>query len=178
MAIVDPVAGPLADMMVECLRGQMALTANPPKSTCLRTGDQVDFLISLTDDECCSGLAWVRVAGIGPTSNFPVIDEDVTSPCAPLGYSVILELGAVRCAPTPSARHIPSCEQWTNVSHQVLDDAAAMRRAVLCCFDQVIPDAQWLMGTWEPIPTGGRCVGGVMPLTIAADMLDCCPDES
>jgi hypothetical protein len=88
-------------------------------------------------------------------------------------WAVVLELGAARCAPTTDAATIPSCGQWLAVSRAVLDDRAAMVRAV-CCW---AADTRllWLAGAWQPLATEGGCVGGTMTVTIAAPACECVP---
>lgn len=175
--MIDLVALPIANDLLECLRGEMKKVPRPPASVCLRPGTQVDPLISTKDDECCSGLAWVRIAQIFPSSgNFPQPDSDTLTNCQVLRWGVVLEMGAVRCAPTPNQRQIPTCEEWTAVVEDVANDAAAMRRAVVCCYG-VDPDVEFLVGSWQPLQTEGRCAGGVMQVTVAADPYDCCPQE-
>lgn len=177
MSFPDPVAFPLAQALVGCLETEMARVADPPASVCLRPGQQVDPLLSVTEDECCSGLAWVRIESVYPSSDgiFPAQDDQAGVPCNPRGWAVVLEMGAVRCAPTPDAYSIPDCGEWTAVVDKTMQDAAAMRRAVLCCFDGL--DLTYLLGAWSSLPVAGRCAGGTMTVTIEADQLDCCPDD-
>lgn len=181
MSYPDLVAFPMAQALVACLEEQMSLVLDPPASVCLRPGQQVDPLLSINDDECCSGLAWVRIADIFPSSDdtFPTQDETAAFPCNPRQWAVQLEMGAVRCAPTPDAYSMPSCEEWTAVVEKQMQDAAAMRRAVVCCFGEIL-DATYLLGNWTPLPVSGRCSGGTQMVTVAAEHIDCCvePPES
>lgn len=161
----------IAELLLGCLAQEMATVPRPPRSVCLRPGDQVVFYVSSQGDECCDGLAWVRVAGMAPSMNFPVPDQTYTR-CPPGQWAVVLEMGAARCAPRPPANVIPTCAEWTDVTHAVLDDAAAMRRA-LCCFTELEPDRMYVPGLWTPLPVEGGCTGGLLTVTIAVDDCDC-----
>jgi hypothetical protein len=171
MSITDPSVLPVAQSMLACLTDALADVANPPAYTSLRTGLQVELLLSTSRDECCEGVAWVRVANIYPSANFP--DPDVAwDRCSPVQWAAVLELGVARCAPTPDASSIPSSDQWNAVSEAVLDDAAAMRRA-LCCFAELEADRMWLAGVWTPLPIEGGCLGGTQLVTVAIGACDC-----
>lgn len=188
MAVADPLVMPIAREMLECLIQEIAKVENPPAYVGLRPGSVVDFLLSTNGaDECCQGLAWVRPDAVYPSSMvaggepFPAQDE-TTSRQGVTGWAVTLELGAVRCAPTPPASSIPSNEQWDTTTQAVMDDAAAIRRAI-CCYIDAKPGRNSLVlpGLWQPIPVGGGCVGGIMPVVIkgpACDCLDAGPESS
>lgn len=171
----DPVVRPLADEMVDCLAQEMAKHTNPPASVCLRPGDAVNLLLSTTQDECCSGLAWVRLAGFFPSSEVFPAQDGTPLKTGTRAWAITLELGAARCSPRPDAQHIPTCDQWTTLSHDLMDDAAAMRRAI-CCF--IGGDEPWrrgrvLPGIYQPLAVEGGCVGGVLPVTIQGPACDC-----
>ena len=174
MPISDPVVMPLARDLLACLEQEIAKVDNPPLYVGLRPGNVVAHLLSTSEDECCSGLAWVRPATFYPSSaTFPAQDE------TPLkggirAWAITLEMGAVRCAPTPNADRIPSTEEWDAVTQAVMDDAAAMRRA-LCCFIDADPrrSGKVLPGAWLPLDIEGGCVGGVMELTVMGPVCDC-----
>src|SRR5690554_8007944 len=94
--IADPLVMPLARELLECLRVEIAKVADPPAHVGLRPGTVVDHLISLNDDECCEGLAWVRPAGFYPSSStFPAQDE-VPLKTGIRAWAVTLEMGVVR----------------------------------------------------------------------------------
>ncbi len=172
MPATDLSVTPIVEALLACYEVEVGKVADPPASVCLRTGDQVALLVAQSADECCDGLAWVRVAAVYPSANFPEPDA-APSNCGPIQWAVVLELGAARCAPTGDAQSIPTCEQWLAVSRAVLDDRAAMVRAV-CCWgaDTVWP---YLVGQWSPWPTEGGCVGGTMQVTVAAPFCECAP---
>lgn len=180
MAIVDLVATPLAMRLLVCLSQQVALLEKPPVNVMLRSGNQVNFLMSLTKNECCSGLAWVRVASIVPSSGasgqaFPA--QDITPlKCGTSRYAVELEMGVVRCAPVATAQAIPSDDIWNISAVDTLADFAAMDRAICCFLDGFGGLA--LPGAWTPLAVQGMCVGGVMSLTASANPCNCVDEES
>lgn len=177
MAIVDLVATPLAMRLLVCLGEQVALLEKPPANVMLRSGNQVNFLMSLSKNECCNGLAWVRVSQIAPSSgqNFPAQDL-IPQRCGTQRYAVELEMGIVRCAPVATGQAIPSGDIWNISAVDTLADFAAMDRAV-CCFLEGFTGIA-LQGAWTPLAVQGMCVGGVMNLTASANPCNCVDDES
>jgi len=172
----DPLVMPVARELLACLEQEVAKLDSPPKYVQLRTGAVVDHLISETEDECCSGLAWVRPVTFFPSSSAFPAQDDVPTPKGVQAWAVTLEIGAIRCAPTPPAQKIPTADQWDTVTQAVMDDAAAMRRA-LCCFGE-LPEGRgriksMLPGPWLPLDLSGGCAGGVMTVTVRGPACDC-----
>lgn len=175
--ISDPSVMPLARRMLECFETEIAKVLDPPTYVQLRTGLSVSHLLSTTSDECCQGLAWVRPASFWPSSDaFPAQDE-TPLPKGVNAWAIELELGAIRCMPTPDATRIPTGDEWEAVTQAVMDDAAAMRRAI-CCFIDGYPagrngNLSVIPGIWQPLPTEGGCAGGVLPVTVRGLACDC-----
>jgi hypothetical protein len=172
--IPDPLVMPILLELLECLDQEISKVETPPRYVQVRPGTVVDHLMSTGQDECCEGLAWVRPADFFPSSGtFPNADE-LPLPKGVGGWAVTIELGAIRCAPTPGPNRIPTGDEWMTTVAQVMDDAAAMRRAI-CCFiearrgrtQNVIP------GIWQPVSVQGGCVGGVLPVTVRGPACDC-----
>lgn len=178
MAISDPLVMPFARELLECYEIEIAKVATPPQNVGLRPGTVVDFLLSRTRDECCEGLAWVRPGDFYPSSStFPAQDEvPIGDPAGARAWAVTLELGAVRCAPVKDGNQIPSNAEWDATTQAVMDDAAAMRRA-LCCFIALQQNRKRrvLPGRWLPVSVQGGCVGGIIPVTVLGPACDC-PD--
>lgn len=174
--VSDPMVMPLAREMLDCLIQEIAKVPSPPQYVQLRPGTQVDHLLSVAEDECCAGLAWVRPVTFFPTSaDFPAQDSSlVVRGNNPSAWAVTLELGAIRCAPTPEAEDIPTAEQWETTLQGVMDDAAAMRRAI-CCFIDARSNrpAGVVTGQWTLVPIQGGCSGGTISVTIKAPPCDC-----
>lgn len=172
--VADPLVMPLVTELLACYETELAKMADPPNSIGVRPGTVVDFLMSMSDDECCSGLAWVRPETFFPTSGpFPT-QTTVGQKQGTAAWAVTLEMGYVQCAPTPDETSIPSNEEWLAVTQAVMDAGAAMRRA-LCCFIDAQPmRAQRVVpGQWRPIEVQGGCVGGAIPITIQGPACDC-----
>lgn len=175
MPTSDPLVMPLAREMLECLEQEIEKVPEPPLYVGLRAGNVVAHLLSTTEDECCSGLAWVRPATVFPSSAvFPTQDAQPIKGGGVRAWAITLELGAVRCAPTPDADRIPTTEEWDAVVQAVMDDAAALRRAV-CCFIEADQrrSGRVLVGSWLPLDVQGGCVGGIMTVTIQGPACDC-----
>lgn len=163
---IDTIATPLLEQLLECLCEQLALTtAGPVCACCITTGQAVL--------DCCAcatsgtnGQAWVRVVRIYPSApRFPAQMVDVQR-CPVTGLAVELELGAVRCSQQVTEDgSTPSCEAQLADAEVVLDDAAAMRRALGCCF----ADGKVLViNQWQSFGPEGGCVGGFMTVTVQA----------
>lgn len=160
--VTDQTIGPAAELLRACFEEALG------RPVCVRADD--DMWASTSEDECCTGAAWVNV---GPVfAGFPAPDENPAG-CWPAAWSVVLELGAARCAPTPDAQHIPTCGQQTALMTGLLDDLAAMMCAI-ACFGRV-ENTRVQVGTWLRRPTEGRCAGSSLPVTVAIEPCLSCP---
>lgn len=172
--IADPLVMPLARELLDCYDQELMKVATPPEFVQLRPGNVVAHLLSTNEDECCQGLAWVRPASFLPSSGtFPSQDS------APVrggtrAWAVTLEMGAIRCAPVGTEDTIPTDSEWDATVQAVMDDAAAMRRA-LCCFIDAKPgrSGRVIPGLWQPVEVQGGCVGGILPITVQGPACDC-----
>lgn len=173
MAISDPVALPLAQQLLACFTTQVSQTTDPPARVGLRPGDQVAFLMSLTTDECCEGLAWVRIDNVYASSEFPAPDETPRE-AGPYGWAVVLEVGVARCAPVGTATEIPSVAEWTALAEAQASDDAAIRRAIACCWADT--DTDYVIGDRTALPVEGGCAGVTRLVAVAAANLDCCEE--
>lgn len=172
--VVDETVAPLALALLECLRREMAKVPVPPAKVQIRPGDRVAALISTAEDECCAGLAWVRVGEVYPSQvGFPAYDAGPHK-CGPGRLAVLLEVGAMRCAPVGDAAVLPTAEQWAAAALTVLDDRAAMRRAI-CCFMglQANKGRLFSVGTSAPLPVEGACTGATDTVTVSVQPCDC-----
>lgn len=172
--VADPMVMPLARELLACLEQEIIKVEFPPRYVQLRTGAVVDHLISETEDECCDGLAWVRPVTFFPSSDTFPVQDDTPTPKGITGWAVQLEIGAIRCAPTPPPSRIPTESEWNLLTQAVMDDAAAFRRAV-CCFGELAYGRLKVMTAqpWLPISLEGGCTGGVMSITVRAPACDC-----
>lgn len=165
-----------AQLLLACYETELESAPNPPATICMRVGSEVPYSAGLSEDECCSGLAWVRVVRIYPSINFPS-PADGPEICIQTSYAVELELGAARCHSFGTTAAGPSCDTWTAEFLQVDADAAAMRRAVLCCFapqmEGLWGSDQFVMGEWVPFGAEGGCIGGTMSVTVQLECSEC-----
>ena len=121
-------------------------------------------MLSTAEDECCPGLAWVRIAGIEPADAFTLPNPQ----CINHMRSVTLELGVVRCMPTPGPGSMVTCDQWTAKALQIDSDYEAMEAAVCCLSDQadeLMGDADVVPGPYTPTGPDGNCIGGTLTIT-------------
>lgn len=175
MAIADPLVMPLALELLECYEQELDKLENPPVYRGLRPGTTVDFLLSMAEDECCSGLGWVRPATFFPSSAAFPAQDDTAQKQGTRGWAVTLEMGIAVCAPTPEETSIPTAADWLETTQRVYDAAAAMRRAI-CCFVDANPidRKQFVLpGLWQSVAVEGGCVGGILPVTLRGPACDC-----
>lgn len=164
--MTDNMALPLANQLLTCLCDALSTNPNPPAQCCLRVGDVVYADFNQYQDQCCEGLAYVRITRIYPSHEFPAQLETWT-PCANLQFAVELEMGVFRCEPQQGTVDLPSCDEWTATTTQVANDWEAMTRAACCLQDQLPVGDPLLMGVWQPMNSGGGCTGGILPVIVA-----------
>lgn len=180
MALIENTVTPLAADLLVCLsEAVQALGEFKPRNISLRPGNQAVIDVATRRDECCEGLAWVRVASIAPssTNNWPSPDVIPQGGCGVTRLAIVLEMGIVRCAPTKPANQLVSNEEWNALSELLLDDYAAMYRAY-CCYAEQHQYDRILLGQWNPLGVDGNCIGGTMNLTVPAHPCNCQPLES
>lgn len=163
----------LAQELLACL--QTALDAGPapiaPAHVMLRAGERVTPLLGTTRDECCEGLAWVRIAGMSGVRQLGELDN-VT--CFSQERTLTLELGVVRCAPSATTQGVPSEDQWFTAASLLDADMGAMEAAVCCAFGDLEGSAaeEVAVGAYEPTGVDGNCIGGIM--TVGVRLYNCC----
>lgn len=177
MVVSDPMVMPAVLHLLECFEQELVKHESPPAKVQVRPGVTVAAYVSEVEDECCAGLAWVRPAGFAPVNPWPAPLEVPTAKGVQ-GWAVRLELGAVRCAPTGEHNVNPTGQQWLAVTQAVMDDAAAMRRAICCFTDTYFTTPQIgaqnvIPGEWQPIEVEGGCVGGFLTLLLRGPACDC-----
>lgn len=158
-----------AQILLECLR--TALESNPtplPEDKIqLRAGEEFRAMLSSQTDECCTGIAWVRIVNIQPNPRF-----DAEFHCVGVGRLVTLEMGVMRCAPPVNdAALIPTAEQWLASALQIDADLDSMEQALCCLRDDQDWDAPPRLGGdgYVPIGPDGNCIGGRMQVELEVD---------
>jgi hypothetical protein len=167
---VDPIATPVANALLACLTEQMNTLPSPPARIQLRAGAETGPLIGPNVDECCAGLAWVRVANVYPSwDSFPGPDN-TWLPCGPLAYAVVLEMGSAFCMPWSDTDDSfdnldpPSTADWQTAFDTAMQHQTLMRRAAACCF---LPTQRRAVGEWTPLSVEGGCTGGTLRVTVS-----------
>ena len=158
-----------AQTLLECLRD--AIDARPypipEEKVCLRFGEVVNPTLGTNEDECCSGLAWVRVVDIeGIRADLDGVSAGL---CTKTERRLTLEIGTVRCIPPGDLSAGPTCAQWTEAATKMDSDHAAME-AALCCFNtelrQLRGTQAWAPGQYVPGGPDGNCITGAMTVII------------
>jgi hypothetical protein len=168
----------IADALRACLDAAFTGDEGKPAEICHRPGAEVPFSLGLAQDECCSGLGWVRIAGIDPVID-PVQSEDAdASPCDIYGRRITLEIGVARCNPFGTNQAGPDCDTWTELALRMDVDARRMRQAVCCLSTTLAADPKSYVdrvrgGAWEPLEASGLCAGGMMTVVVWLDCSDC-----
>lgn len=162
--------GEYAQIMLTCLGERIAAGPNPiaPEHVCLRFGATVNPSLGTDTDECCTGLAWVRVAGVSGTNND--VDNPRYNRCLNTGRRLTLELGTARCVPYGTVQTPTTCDQWTEAALKMDADLVAMEEAVCCFTDTILamPFAPDLITVTDYLPEGpdGQCIKGSLLVTL------------
>lgn len=176
--MADTLLFPEANKLLACLCE--ALVANSselypaPLSCCLRAGEAVALEISTTqEDECCNGLAYVRIDNFYPTGGenapFPSPSSDFAlNACAPYAWGMVMEMGVYRCINLPA-----TCDTWNYVAQRQMLDAKSMRQA-LCCFMREHDPSSVSVTPWQAKGPEGGCIGGTMNVTVMVENCGSC----
>jgi hypothetical protein len=167
---VDPIGTPVAQELLTCFTEQLQQLASPPKYIQLRVGQETGPLIGANVDECCAGLAWIRIANIYPSwDSFPAADN-TWLPCGPLAYAVVLEMGVAFCMPwsdssdTFDNQDPPNAADWATAFATQMQHQTLMRRSAACCWR---PTQRRAVGEWTPLPVEAGCTGGKLLVTVS-----------
>ena len=164
----------IADALRACLDGEFTGDTGAPNEVCHRPGDIVPLNFGTVQDECCTGLGWVRVVSVDPVIDAGATEQANYSPCNVFESRITLELGVARCNPSGTREAGPTCDQWTALALRMDLDRAAMKRAV-CCFQEASGESvvRTVGGTWLPMDSSGGCAGGTMTVTVYTDCDEC-----
>lgn len=163
----------VAFQLAEALLGHMMVRLleadNPPARSFISDG------VAPPGDDCCAGIAWVRVATVIPTDGdgnaYRVM---LNSPAGPWGHSIFLEAGVLRCTPVldEQGNPPPDCD-YTAAALLAASDRQALRMALICDLPANIiaagADGQ-IPGNWTPIDAGG-CGGGYITTQIGTTLV-------
>jgi hypothetical protein len=171
----------IANALLSCLCGAVNQAPDPPEQCCLRIGTQVTHDADLITDLCCTGLAYVRLGNLFPTTAFPNPDttRQAITNCGIVSWGVELVAGIIRCAPVGDENgNMPTCEDWTAAAVQNFYDAQSLRRMV-CCFVtsvrtiSLMEGMSVIVGTQTQGDPLGGCVERSVNLTVQIPNCDC-----
>lgn len=165
----------IAQDLRDCLQVSLGAGPNPiaAQYVMLRAGSEVTPLLGTNDDECCRGLGWVRIVRISGVRQLGDVDN---VSCFQQERTLVLELGAARCAPSAPVSGVPTEDQWTAAAVQLDADQGAMEAAICCAFgdlDNYVLAEEVAVGEYEPFGVDGNCIGGRMQVSVR--MTACCP---
>lgn len=156
-----------AQALLECYREALQTpgfpSPPPDEKICLRHGESVAPLLGTMEDECCTGLAWVRIVNV-----LPLRDNDPSNECVTSERRITLEMGSAHCLPWGTVEAPATCAQWTAVALQADAYHGAME-AALCCFREAMTDDEveaMVPGEYVPVGPDANCVGGTMQVII------------
>jgi hypothetical protein len=126
--------------------------------------------LSVYDDMCCDGTAYVRFASAYPSANFPQPDQGDRN-CDPIAWGTIWEVGIMRCAPVGTANFITDMPTWAATNAIQMSDNNALE-VTSTSYKQIYAtganDAGVLVGQVTPLGPQGKCVSLSMSITIQA----------
>lgn len=150
--------------LLACLTVAVQAAENPPKNVQFLPGNQAGEDISIYNDLCCEGTAYVRVSSMYPSfQDFPAPDS-AAEPCQQQAMAVTYEVGIMRCAPVGTAAFVPTGAQWLAAHRQSMIDAQSIYKAI-CCFQGYYPMDAMLVGQWTPLGPLGACLLGTVAVT-------------
>jgi hypothetical protein len=167
MASADEVAWPVAVAVRNLIGGELAgAVGGPPATVAVVPGRDVAI------DDCCAGLAWVRIVRVFPSDpgEFPNARTAAVTADGCLGglyWAVELGVGSARCAPTEDDAGVPPTGAELEASAFALaDDAGRIRRAVLCGLPGLEEVDEVAIGEQTNVGPSGGCVGQELLVTV------------
>jgi hypothetical protein len=177
VALIDKLLSPVALRMLGCLCEQVTLLGHytPAFRCCIMPGGETGMPAALTEDVCRCGFGWVRVAGYTPAEDFGEAGH-VSVKCRPKQWRLALEIGIAGCMPIGTASALPTCDEYLAAFDRQMAEAAAMRRAVECCFPD--PTRGRLVEFGEYVPESeGNCLWATMTATVQVINCDECAED-
>jgi hypothetical protein len=171
VSLTDTLIKPYADRLLVCLATQMGRHAKPPAKVEFRVGATGSAVIGPDEDECCAGLAWVRVAGAQPGGEQPPATQTTLMNCGPMNWILTFELGVARCmnwGSGPEGLDPPLSSDWTQALDYQEQDFVAMTSAVQCCFSSAGAD-RYTIGAWQPTDIEAGCTASTLSVTVLAN---------
>lgn len=170
---VDEVAWPVATELRRLVGDALAAALGGKPEVCAVVPGR-DVAI----DDCCAGLAWVRIVRTFPSEpgEFPNPRQTaLTDGCDPgLFWAVELGVGTARCAPTlDDAGNAPTAAQLEDSARVLADDAGRIRRTLLCDLPAVPSVEELAIGEQSNVGPQGGCVGQEVLVTVLTNVCVC-----
>lgn len=171
--VPDPVVWPALQDILAALQVELGKTLVPPKHYRHVPGLAAVMALTAEADECCEGVAWVRVVNILHSTEFPV-QQPNWEPDGEVSWTVITEIGVARCGAGPGPDMAPTDAQFGGDTQKLMDDAAALRRVGpnLKVTSTHVLDHFYGPGPWDPLAAEGGCMGGAMHLSVQVHACD------
>lgn len=172
----DPTIMPALREVLASMRVELSKTLVTPAHFRLVPGLVPVFSLSAVTDECCEGIAWVRLAQFYSSDEFPS-QRPTWQPEGEVSWSAVLEIGVARCGggPGQDIQTGPTDDQYAAWMQTLADDGAALRRVgpgLARNPNSMIIDYFYGPGPWEPLGAEGNCMGGAMHLSIQVAACD------
>lgn len=176
--VEPPLSYQIAAALGECVRAELAGTpAGVPGRVCVPVAGEIAW------DACDCGQLAVTTPTLYPSKTFPLpatedSDQDVCgTPYLAASYTVSI----LRCAAgMDDEGRPPTCDQLAADALVWHQDAAAVRRGLGCCLQDLEAQdriAGWTLGATTAVGPQGGCVGS--EITVAVALPDClCPGGS
>jgi hypothetical protein len=179
----DTMVYPVLTAALSCLQGLATIWPNAPALFQLRSGNSFTASADSTMDECCAGIAWVRLGTGYPTDNFPIQKVEVGDGTE-TDWAYQIEFGVQRCIPTQGDDgmygSVVTSAQWLAVVQQEADDAAMLRKALCCLRDTYhyvnglpMGNQGIIFGIQTPLENSGPCGGTMQIATVRIPACDC-----
>lgn len=172
--VADPSITPVLLDVMAALQTELAkVPAGPPMHYRIVPGLAAALALNEMVDECCQGVAWLRVVRITATREFPVESDDFL-PEEPVSWMVTVEMAVARCGGGPGPQLAPTDAQYNADTFKLMDDDSAMRRvgATFKATSTHAIDYHYGPGGWEPLAAEGGCMGGTRNITIQVHNCD------
>lgn len=158
-----------AQILLACLKAELDAGPYPiaDEHVCLRFGQEVRPSLGSLTDECCTGLAWTRVATVTGLNDPDLSGAGV---CINSERRLTLEIGTARCIDQGTTQAPTTCDQWTVAALKMDSDHAAMEAAV-CCFRDQVQDMSFApqsitVTEYQPQGPDGNCILGTLQITL------------
>lgn len=179
----DPMIMPILSAMLSCLTSLEPIWPNAPAAYQLRSGNTFVASADSAMDECCSGIAWVRMGPSYPTDDFPIQKTTVENGTE-TDWAISVEIGVQRCIPTQGddgvMGSVVTGAQHLAAVQQEADDAYMLRLAACCLRDgytytngQKMGNSGMIIGVQTPLENSGPCGGIMLLVTVRAPACDC-----